>query len=101
MRRPNTIGSEWAPILKRSKVCMQRALRGSITKGPGWRKPAGLADHRTYVQRVAFPAGQVLGAHVHTRPFLTGRSIQEEHDIGHINWDQTVTANRVLIAQGT
>ena len=25
VRRPNTIGSEWAPILKRSNVCMQRA----------------------------------------------------------------------------
>ena len=31
VRQPNTIGSECAPILKRSNVRMQRALTGCIT----------------------------------------------------------------------
>ena len=40
---------------------MQRALRGCISRAPGCRRPAGLATHRTYVQRVAFSDGHVLG----------------------------------------
>ena len=68
MRRPNTIGSEWAPILKRSNVCMQRALRGCIAKGPGWRKPAGLANHRTH------DVGAWLSTGPHVRLLLVGPS---------------------------
>ena len=39
-------------------------------------------------------------AYVHVLPQLMVRSMQEEHDIGHINRDQSVRTNCVLIAHG-
>ena len=68
VRRPSTAGNEWLPFLKRSNVRMQRALSGCITKGPGCRNPAGLANHHTYVHSVASSDGPVIRAYIHILP---------------------------------
>ena len=45
---------------QRAHAAHAAALRGCISKA-GRRNPVGLANHRTYVQRVAFADGHVLG----------------------------------------
>ena len=62
MRRPTTSANEWVPILKRSDVRMQQALRGCINTGLDCCNPAGLASHGASMQtlRVAFADGHVL-----------------------------------------
>ena len=57
---PRTMGIESVPIRKRNSTRMQQAVKGCIRNALGG-SPAGLANQRAYVQKVAFSDGHVLG----------------------------------------